>query len=168
MKKHLFFLIALGVQTLILVAMPLGRMYALSTGQEVKLRLAPVDPFDMWSGYFVTLRYDVSRPDSLAGWKSLKEGDTVYITLQKGEDGAFKAQSVSKNKPSAPLFLKGEMKDAELKFGIEAYFIPEAKRDAIQQNIDANRGKGFGVISLDANGNAALKHLVVNKQVYDF
>lgn len=168
LNKHLLFIGALLLQTVILLSMPFGKYYTLTTGEEIRLQLAPVDPFDMWSGYFVVLRYDVSRPDSLAGWHNFKEGDTVFVGLQKASDGSYKAQSLSKTQPATKPFLKGKVEDAELKFGIETYFIPEARRSEIQQNIDANRGQGYGVIAVDGNGNAALKHLLIKDQVYAF
>ena len=89
------FALALLVQLAIMFGVPARNVYTLATGQQIMLRLAPVDPYDMWSGYFMTLRYDISRPDSLAGWAKIKEGEKVYVKLQKMPDQTMKAVSLT-------------------------------------------------------------------------
>ncbi|HYE74982.1 MAG TPA: GDYXXLXY domain-containing protein, partial [Blastocatellia bacterium] len=63
-KKALLFMLAVAVQVLILISMPLSKAYTRATGRSVILKVAPVDPYTILSGYYVTLNYDISRTDN--------------------------------------------------------------------------------------------------------
>jgi uncharacterized membrane-anchored protein len=168
-RKHGLFVAAVALQVVILVAMPMRSLYTLNTGREIALKLAPVDPFDMWSGYFVTLRYDISRPDSLANWATFQEGDVVNVVLEKeASNDLWKAVALTKTIPTGKTFIQGTITKGELKFGIEAFYMPEARRDEIQNKINESQGETKIIIALDSDGHAAIKRLVVKNTPYEF
>ena len=73
-RKNIFLLI--GIFWLIIIGGFVAyQEFTLKTGQEVLLKVQPVDPRDLFRGDYVVLRYDITRVDSnvqLSGIKSKK------------------------------------------------------------------------------------------------
>ncbi|MCX7719028.1 MAG: GDYXXLXY domain-containing protein [Candidatus Sumerlaeaceae bacterium] len=61
-KRALAFWLAVAAQVAVLVAVPLPKVVTLRTGCTVFLQVAPVDPYNVLSGYYVALSYDASLP----------------------------------------------------------------------------------------------------------
>ncbi|MEB3212742.1 MAG: GDYXXLXY domain-containing protein [Leptolyngbyaceae bacterium] len=93
------FWIPLGLQVLLVLMVPAQSLYARLSGTSVILQTAPVDPYSLLQGYYVTLRYDISRAEilePLPGWneveaqvKELEEspqqsaqGMPIYVVLR--------------------------------------------------------------------------------------
>src|SRR5262245_14089672 len=89
------YVLAIGVafQVLCLVAMMVGPLMTLATGEAILLRAAPVDPRDIFRGDYVTLSYEISQPgwDASQPWNlnwnrtnRIRElaGKTVYVPLE--------------------------------------------------------------------------------------
>ncbi|MEM0969908.1 MAG: GDYXXLXY domain-containing protein [Verrucomicrobiota bacterium] len=55
-------------------------------GQVLKLRCAPVDPYDAFRGRYVSLRLE-GQEATYEGRNTRKRGSTVFATLQEGEEG---------------------------------------------------------------------------------
>ncbi len=75
------FSVALAVQTLLILLLPIQSARTYFTGETVILQTAPVDPYDIMRGYYVTLSYDISRTDalqSLPGWDQVEPEPTEY------------------------------------------------------------------------------------------
>lgn len=75
------FSVALAVQTLLILLLPIQSARTYFTGETVILQTAPVDPYDIMRGYYVTLGYDISRADtlrSLPGWDQFESEPTEY------------------------------------------------------------------------------------------
>lgn len=113
LPKSYWFGLGLGVQFLLMIAVPAPAIYTQMTGQRVILKTIPVDPYDPMRGYSTTLRYDISDVQllrTLPGWKAmptiadptttyakgkpipsklriLKPGTTFYLTLTPPESG---------------------------------------------------------------------------------
>lgn len=169
MSKHLGFGLALIVQLGILLGFPARTVQTLMVGQDVRLKLAPIDPFDMWSGYFVTLHYDVSVVDSTFLTQKVPDKSTVYVTLKKQANGIWEKSKLSIQKPAqGEVFLKGKLDGSVIKYGIEAYFMPEARRSEIEQDVNTKREKTTMVVAIDGDGNAALRYLDIDGKVFDF
>jgi len=181
--KQTKFILAIVLQILIIFGIIIFKMIVLTGGTEVLLKIEPVDPRDPFRGDYVTFRYDISNLDFyLFSNKQIKNGDTVYVILQKDKK-YWTAQTVQKTKPTAEnqIFIKGKVvsggsmsqaetfshqrfsrPDLHVIYGIEEYYIPEGKA----------RGFSFwnkevvAKVSVDENGNAVLKQIYVDNKVW--
>lgn len=93
-------------------------------GETAVLRTMPVDPFDIFRGQYITLRYELSTLDAL---ENVKEGDAVFVTLKENADGIFDAFGVGIDLPKETIFIKGTVTRVfegkmNVQYGIEQYF----------------------------------------------
>lgn len=161
--KQTKFIIAIGIQLVILFAIIIFKSSVLIGGTEVLLKIEPIDPRDILRGDYVEFRYsNLSAVDSgLVYYPSPKENDKIYVSLVK--NGKYwEVASVQQQKPNTGLFVKGtidsiDSKTAAIIYGIEEYFIPE--NTGI--NFDFNNGEPYVKAAIGRNGNAVLKQLYV-------
>lgn len=180
--------VPLALQTVLIGAIPLQSAYTFLQGKSVTLQTAPVDPYDLLRGYSQTLSYDISRvsrlkelPGSEAVFKSLAATNksTLYVVLQapqqitipptpwqpvKVSDTA--SISLSKNQ----VLLKGKYEKREVRYNLETYYMPEAQREQINDQIrNVKSQQAFVVdIKVDADGNSVPVSLWINRQNYEF
>jgi uncharacterized membrane-anchored protein len=165
---------AVLVQVLILAAVPGQKMYTLLTGRTVVLRTAPVDPYDILSGYYVTLSYEISRFDSVPGsvaFEGQADGTPMYVVLRQGEDGFWQAESVHPARPDVAadrVVIKGRKSYGSIVYGIETYFIPEAARGTIEGDLRQHARDARIEVKVDRFGRAALVRLLIGDRVYDY
>ncbi len=186
LTKQSKFIIAIGIQVLIILIMIIFKLAVLTGGTEVILRIEPVDPRDPLRGDYVTFQYDISNISSYQlRDASVQNGQTVYVVLRSGYGGSWRVSEGLKNKPSNnSVFIKGAIKsgadqpkpesflikgvrqipednfedDLNIVYGIEEYFIPEgAGRDFNFWNKDV-----LAKVILDENGNAIIKQIFVD------
>ncbi|MBL7979402.1 MAG: GDYXXLXY domain-containing protein [Bacteroidetes Order II. Incertae sedis bacterium] len=173
MKKYLPFLVMIALQVLILALVPARTLMTRAVGEEISLPLAPIDPYDMWSGYYVILNYDISRPD-LTQWDKLKfeDGQTVWAVVKRDSVGAFRlsrfAKTKQENLSSNERQFVGTYRDGSIRYGIEAYFIPEARRLEIEQEVQKKREQTRMIVAVTSDGHAAVKRMVVGNKTYEF
>jgi uncharacterized membrane-anchored protein len=144
MKKPLLFsLIILG--QLAYLGTSIGyHQVQIRAGTRILLKTAPVDPFSMFRGRYVALRYDISRiPITLikdADPKKLKPSDTVYVALAQ-KDAFWEPVSAHIQRPSNGTFLRGRLRSSvygdelQLLYGLESFFLSEASADEIEGNL---------------------------------
>jgi uncharacterized membrane-anchored protein len=180
------FYLAVAVQAAIILLVIAVRLPAMFWGQEVMLRIEPVDPKDPLRGDYVILNYSISQIQAYdidAG--SIQQGDTIYVILEKGPNsGYYNAESAVKQKPGpSELFIKGtvnrvrtkgysgiynsktshslsEVQEVNVKYGIEEYFISEGS------------GRGFSFwekeaaakVKIDNSGNPVITQVYVDGQ----
>ncbi|RME61042.1 hypothetical protein D6779_00875 [Candidatus Parcubacteria bacterium] len=177
--KQTKFILAVALQVLIIFAIVAFKVAVLAGGTEVILKIEPVDPRDILRGDYVAFRYNISNLDPyLFGNEQVRDGDTVYVILRRSGK-YWTAQRAQKTKPTADdqVFIKGKVVSGGLKsrsdpfsdgyfrgssihvvYGIEEYYIPEGSGSEFNFG-----GSGaFAKISVDRNGNAALKQIYVN------
>lgn len=134
MKRSTYFFAALALQVVVISWVALPRLYVLHTGRTALLRTIPVDPRDPFRGDYVVLNYEVSNaPAGLA-----KAGDTVFAVLEE-KDGFASAKRFTTERPTGgELYLQGRVEERwgglRVKYGIEAFFVPEGKGLAIERN----------------------------------
>ena len=172
-KKNKF-IIAIAIQTAILFFIILFKLLILSGGEEVFLKIRPVDPRDPFRGDYITFQYDISRIKGsfFDSSEKIKYGDKIYIPLLKRKNYHVAANRISKNKPDTGMFIKGTVNDIRQKgdsldevfvsYGIEEYFIPENSG----RNVNFNGQNTFAKVVLDKNGNAVLKNVYVNGKLW--
>src|SRR3989338_895340 len=174
-KKNKF-IIAIAIQTAILFFIILFKLLILSGGEEVFLKIRPVDPLDPFRGDYITFQYDISRIKGslFDSSEKIKYGDKIYIPLLKRKNYHIATNRISKNKPDTGIFIKGTVNDIRIRqngnsidevfvsYGIEEYFIPENSG----RNVSFNGQNTFAKVVLDKNGNAVLKNVYVNGKLW--
>ncbi|HEY9813358.1 MAG TPA: GDYXXLXY domain-containing protein [Candidatus Sericytochromatia bacterium] len=188
-------------QTAIILGMPAQSFHTQVTGKTIILQTIPVDPYDPLRGYSQTLSYDISRLEnlrSLPGWQELippttpkstngepefiPPGSIAYIILEaptvtSNPPKAWKPVRVSASLPKSlavnQIALKGKSTGYSIEYGLETYYMPEAQRDQINQNISqaqAGRQKQAFVVEakVDGQGHSVPISLWVRDRNYRF
>jgi uncharacterized membrane-anchored protein len=173
MNRHaLYFILAVAAQLLILAAVPAQKIYTRATGRSVTLKIRPVDPYSVLSGYYVTLHYEIAVPASSANSFDAYNGERVYAILKRQDDGVWRQVSLSKSRPANlpenHIAIRGRYSYSRIEYGIEEFFIPEDKRAEIEEGLRKNHDQARAEIKVDSKGDAALVRLVIGDNVYDY
>jgi uncharacterized membrane-anchored protein len=170
-KRTLFFVAAVAVQLVILFAVPARQVFTRATGREVVLQVAPVDPYDVLKGYYVTLGYDISRTSSFPHPPTFAEDEVVYAIVEQQDDGPWQAVALERelptDLPANRVAIRGRWHAWRILYGIEEFSIPESKRDVITDDLNKNRNEARVEVKVDANGQAALLRLKIQDRVYE-
>lgn len=176
-SKNVKFLLAVGVQLIIIAAIILSKMTLSAGGTEILLEIQPVDPRDLLRGDYATFQYKISRIDpAFFGGQQAKDGETVYVVLQR-RGRLWNVQRVLTKKPEGgEIFIKGKVAVHELSplgiprpgprasvhvvYGIEEYFIPEGQGGRLVpwRRTDLAVAR----VTVDAHGNAILREILLN------
>jgi uncharacterized membrane-anchored protein len=162
------------LQVLVLAYMAAEREWVLHRGRTIYLQTAPVDPRDAMRGDYVRLNYQISRVPR-GFWRgrlastnqtpeSLPRDTKVYAGLRLNEEGVGELISLSTERPSGEIFVRGRIEafaggSLQVRYGLEAYFMEQGKGLALEQG--GNRD-GIQVplemgVSVGASGSAVLK-----------
>lgn len=154
-----------------------GRAAILRNGQEVMLKVEPVDPRDLLRGDYVRLGYEVSSiPVALianppAADTAIADARAIIVRLGKDPDGYWRARSASFDAPAAPpadgeIDLRGtasqiyrwqDASSVSVTYGIERYYVPEGEGKAIEQDL---RERSFGIlVAVAGDGTPQIKAL---------
>jgi uncharacterized membrane-anchored protein len=151
-----------AAQLALLIGFIVVREAALSDGREVVLQTVPVDPRSLLQGDYVILDYEIaSLPDHL---QHLPKGQTVYVELRRDPD-AWKAGEYYDYRGlfDGKTIIRGRVDDpGRLDFGIGTYFVPEGTGHIVEGAEDVKV-----VVSLDGNGNAVIKDVLVDGEPFD-
>ena len=151
-----------GAQLVFLVGFIGVREVALRTGTEVVLQTVPVDPRSLLQGDYAILDYEIARlPDWMDG---LSVGRTVYVVLQEGRDvWTSSAYAEERSHVAGEVFIKGRIdRVGHADFGIGTYFVAEGTGHIVEraQNVKV-------VVSIDEDGNAVIKYVLVDGEPFD-
>ncbi len=187
--------IPLLLQSLLICSIPFQSIYALATGTTVVLKTMPVDPYDLLRGYYQVLSYDISSFDTLRnlpGWAELNRNlgqDTidrnqqVYITLAKvltanpQTPEAWKPIAIGDKFPidlsADKIAIKGTSNGSSIIYGLETYYMPEDRKDNVNEDISQARSSGgkrnlLVEIKVDNRGLATPVSLWVGSKQYRF
>lgn len=162
-----------AIQTAILGYMIWDRASLLRTGREIVLDVTPVDPRSLFRGDYVILGYgNLSRIDlkPLNAEKSTK-GAAAYVTLRKDAGANWQPVALSADYPQDVgedgVVLRGSIErsgqsSAMVRYGIEAYFVPEGTGRKIERMIGEKKIQV--VVAVDKGGRAAIKALIADGQ----
>ncbi len=170
-KRLILFIVAVAVQLFILTAVPAQKIYIRVTGKTILLKTAPVDPYSIMSGYYVTLGYEISNPKGLTGWDEGSEGKPVWVILKADSNGIWNAVSIHDKQPSVPndcVIIKGKASRWRIEYGIESYFIPEDARDKVERDFRNHSREAKAEVKVDSSGNAAITKLIIQDRVYEY
>jgi len=131
-KRLILFVVAVAAQLFIIAAVPAQKIYTRVTGKTIFLRMAPVAPYSIMSGYSVTLGYEISNPKISTEWHKWSEEKPVpvWVILKADSNGIWNAVSIHDKQPSVPddcVAIKGKISGQRIEYGIESYFIPEGQ-----------------------------------------
>jgi len=124
------------------------------TGDEIRLRVAPVDPIDPFRGAYVDLQYpDLDRLGG-RGPRGIDEGRSgdVFLTLRQDGD-VWIADSWTRTRPEDGLYLACSDRTWEVRCGIESWFLPQDQAAAMEEAV----GDGaVATVKVDGRGYAAI------------
>jgi uncharacterized membrane-anchored protein len=99
-RSHWQFWLPLAVQVFLILLLPLRSAQTYYTGETAILQTAPVDPYDLMRGYYVTLSYEISQPqtiEELPGWDQV-------LSPEAEEESTYYEPSLFADKPTNPVF----------------------------------------------------------------
>jgi uncharacterized membrane-anchored protein len=128
------------------------QLSARAVGEEIRLRVQPVDPIDPFRGAYVDLRYADLRVDRAHRDRDDAWG-TVYITVAE-RDGVWVAEEWSSTRPDEGTFLRCSDRGWRPSCGIESWFLPQDEALALEQSVAD--GAVVATVRVDGRGNAAL------------
>ena len=163
-NMKIFYLILIGL-VLFFSIFIFTNEYTLQTGEEVFLKIIPVDPRDILRGDYIILRYEIQENEKIKKFivdKNLSNGDEIYLILEKDKNKNGYLKTISLIKPKNKLFIKAEIKNKnDIYFGIDKYFVPEKKGRINQENLKV-------LVSVDKYGYVKIKNLYRNNTIVDF
>ncbi|MEN8169736.1 MAG: GDYXXLXY domain-containing protein [Pseudomonadota bacterium] len=162
--------IAILLQGLILIGMYARASLPLWIGTEIRVKTQPVDPRSLFRGNYARLRYDFSTIpyDEFMADAALRNGEKVYISLQKNASGLYEYADAWLEEPEEGIYLRGRVEQrrytsargpVRIKYGIEAYFAPKEKALALEKEL---RDGGVAVLMVGDDGHARIKAVVSN------
>lgn len=136
-------------QLLLVPVAVFGQLSAHLTGDELLLRVGPVDPIDPFRGAYVDLRYPDIEPTE-SDRKSVEDEDhgTLYVVLEE-RDGVMVAERFSRARPDGGTYLACDDSSWQLRCGIDSLFLPQDEAERVQRDIDQS---GLQVEEFDENG----------------
>ena len=173
------FLLPLAVQVAIVLSIPAQKVMTITNGTTVYLQTAPVDPYDVLRGRYVTLNYEIaqrSHLESVLGWSedlNRHNGD-LYVVVAPPNSGQardpWEATLVSPVYPTelqpGEQVIKGRWRGWRLDLGLGAYYIPEDIGDALEDDIWDNPEGTRAEVKVDKRGKTALIGLWVEDRNY--
>ena len=163
------------IQILILVAVPARKVFTGATGKTVFLKVRPVDPYSILSGYYTTLRFDISLVGAFPNVRGVShgfsEGAWCYAVVEEGDDGAWRPVSLEHelpdNLPDNRVAILGRVTRGLIVYEIEEFYIPEAQRQKIAEDLGRNTDQARVEIKVDRTGHAALRRLIIEDRIYE-
>ncbi len=137
------------VQLLLVPVAVFGQLSARLTGEEILLRVGPVDPIDPFRGAYVALRYpDIEPSESDRKYVEDEERGDLYVVLED-RDGVMVAERFSRSRPTEGTYLACDDSGWEVRCGIDSLFLPQDEAARVQRDIDQS---GLWTEEFDENG----------------
>jgi uncharacterized membrane-anchored protein len=170
-QRTLFFVAAVALQLAVLLGVPAKKVYTRATGREVVLKVAPVDPYNVLKGYYVTLGYDISRPSDFPNAPTFAENEVIYAIVEQQDNGLWQPVAIERALPqnlsTNQAAIRGRWHAGRILYGIEEFSIPESKRDVIADDLNKNQSEARVEVKVAANGEAALLRLKIQDRIYE-
>jgi uncharacterized membrane-anchored protein len=172
LRKYWPLCVVLVVQAAILILIPMRKVIARIAGTEITLQTRPVDPYDVLSGYYVTLAYEVEVPEPGLVESGMEEGQEVWIAVERAEP-AWRSVGLTREKPEADpdhvglkAVWRSSWRGQAILDGVHRFYIPEAEREKVADLMRKAEGRAFVDMRVDGNGNMALMRLRVMDQTF--
>lgn len=159
-RRRALVLAVVLVQLLLVVVAVWTPLAARLTGEEVRLRVAPVDPMDPFRGAYVDLGYpDLPGQPGQEGMSDAeqkafdeKRGEAFVPLTREGE--VWVGGEIVRTPPPDGPYLRCDDSDWRLDCGIESWFLPQD--DALALEDAVRDGTAIATVKVDGQGHAAL------------
>ena len=146
-----------------------GRAAVLRDGTDVTLSVEPIDPRDLLRGDYVVLAYPISVIEGDLVPDGAKAGDTIYVRVSAGDNGASHPVAASLDTPPQVALNEGEVdirgivrsaadRRVQSVFGIERFYVPEGEGRGIEENMRQNSFEV--VIAVGSDGTPQIRALL--------
>ncbi len=174
-RTHLLFAAAVLVQVLLVAAVPAQKIRARLSGRVILLQIEPVDPYSILSGYYLALNYEISRGERFRDWPKPppKDGVQIWAVVEVSPEGVAKPVHFARGGAPPALqegevALRGTMRRGRIQYGIESFYVPETRRREIEEDFRRNVADARAEVVVDADGNAALRRLLIRDRSYSY
>lgn len=125
-----------------------------ASGVEVILPIEGFDPRDLLSGHYLTYRVDYG----VEGCPSDNGQASICLRPRRGiyAEGELPADCT--------LFIHGQCENNLFNAGIERFYIPEEDSTMLEEKVRQNKGEI--VLSVDTDGNAAIRDLLIEGKAW--
>ncbi len=112
MKKTLSFWLIILFQIALLFTIIIRYEYVLNTGQEIFMKIRPVDPRDYFRGDYVTLNYDLRTYKLDINDTRFTEWEKVYVEFNSDENNFVESiKNISTEKPETWTYIYSEVQN---------------------------------------------------------
>ena len=147
---------ALVLQALLVVVAVWEPLAARAAGQDVLLRVEPVDPIDPFRGAYVDLGYpDLPTVEDAPGGRDAAgdERGTVFLPLTPS-GAVWVGGTPTRSRPADGLYLACDDQGRRLRCGIESLFLPQDAAREMERAVGA--GGAVARVRVGPRGTAAL------------
>jgi hypothetical protein len=165
LRRHWRLAAVLLVQAGILAAMVGRHAAARAWGTAITLRTAPVDPYDILSGYHLVLEYEVENvPEALLPG-GLGQGDRLWLVVRRAEPARELVAATRERPDPAPDRVAlparwDSWRRARIE-GADRVYIPETERARAEKLFRDAGGRGLVDMRVGDDGTVALLRLRV-------
>lgn len=175
-KRLILFLVLAMVQVSIPVGMILGHERVLQQGEIYRFKTAPVDPYDIFQGRYVSLRFEER---SIKTKLDVKRKQWVYVQMQKDAQGFAQFSKLSVTAPVNGDYLKLQINSIDgdrvhLDIPFDRYYLNENQAQAAEDAYRRLSRDNEATVNAYAQvrvyqGQAVLEELYLKGQpVYDY
>lgn len=151
MNKRILLIIALALPILALALNAWLKGEQRSSGEEVVLPIEGFDPRDLLSGHYLIYRVDYGVENACT------EHNREASVCLRPFRGIYGKNALP---DGCELFIRGRCDDsAAFSAGIERFYIPEEYAEVLEDKVRDNKGEL--VLSVDQQGNAAIRDLLI-------
>ena len=154
------FFAVVAVQMIGLVTLAAVKQYVVSSGTEVVLQGAPVDPRSLMQGDYAILDYEIADiPEDRK--TDFASGDEVIVVLVERDEVWEASRYLGDDripKRNGEVFIRGQMQSSgRIDLGIGTYFVPEGTGREIERARDLKIR-----VSVSDNGDATVTGVIVD------
>lgn len=165
-RKTIGFVSAVLVQLFILVLIGIPRWSIVIQGKTVVLETLPYDPYHVFRGYYMDLRYRIADPANLPGKTDYKTGKDYYVVLASGENGVWQPVAVLTRPPQTlkpdQAVIRGRYRYSLLDFSINQYYLPETRRQQMERLVRDSEKPVLVEVKVKNNGAAAITQIIID------
>lgn len=155
-RDRMRLLLALALPIVVLLGWMVLAELDRTTGRELTLPITGADPRDLLSGHYLTYQVDYGLPAGmLCPDTDPDRSQPVYVCLVPAPDAAR-----GRPPPGCESYLRGRCEHGRFLAGIERFYIPEDRAQALDEMVRA--GRGAIVVAVQPDGEVAIKALLVD------